>query len=142
MAKKSKLQIRLEYTIARSLLGGLGLMPRGLALLVSGTIAKIGYHALGDLRRIGIQNLALAFPEMPDADRRRILKGTFENLGRVLGEVSQFHKATRERLSAIIDFDLDEESRELYKRNKAENRGVLITTGHFGPCGAVFLRRR
>ena len=132
MAKKSKLQIRLEYTIARLLLGGLGLMPRGLALLVSGTIAKIGYHALGDLRRIGIQNLALAFPEMPDADRRRILKGTFENLGRVLGEVSQFHKATRERLSAIIDFDLDEESRELYARQKIEGRGVLITTGHFG----------
>ena len=65
-------------------------------------------------------------------ERRAILRGTFENLGRVLGELSQFRRFTRERLAELIDFDLDDESRSLYELNRTEGRGVLITTGHFG----------
>jgi Kdo2-lipid IVA lauroyltransferase/acyltransferase len=32
----------------------------------------------------------------------------------------------------IFELDLDEESRELYRKNREENRGVLIVTGHLG----------
>jgi KDO2-lipid IV(A) lauroyltransferase len=79
-----------------------------------------------------MRNLEIAFPERSVAERTEILRGTFRNLGRVLGEVSQFRKTTPESLSRIIDFELDDVSRELYRVNKAEGRGVLITTGHLG----------
>jgi Kdo2-lipid IVA lauroyltransferase/acyltransferase len=79
-----------------------------------------------------MKNLEIAFPEKNAVERKAILRGTFDNLGRVLGEVSQFPRATPEKLRKIVDFDLDEVSRELYARNKAEKRGVLITTGHLG----------
>jgi KDO2-lipid IV(A) lauroyltransferase len=60
------------------------------------------------------------------------LKGTFENLGRVLGEVSQFSGSSREDIAKLVDFELDQESIALYDRIKREERGLVITTGHLG----------
>lgn len=132
MAKKSKAQIRIEYLLARTVLGGLGLLPRSLAVGVGVTISKLGYRTLGSLRRTGMKNLEIAFPDMPVSERETILKGTFENLGRVLGEVSQFMKTTPAKIERIVDFSLDDKTQELYHRIKQEKRGVLITTGHLG----------
>ncbi|MFN6962478.1 MAG: lysophospholipid acyltransferase family protein [Pyrinomonadaceae bacterium] len=132
MARKSRPQIWLEYIAARAVLGMLGLLPRRAALFLSIGLARLMYRLLGGLRRVGMRNLEIAFPERSVDERREILKGTFENLGRVLGEVSQFMKTTPAALERIVDFDLDAESVALYHLNKTEKRGVLITTGHFG----------
>jgi Kdo2-lipid IVA lauroyltransferase/acyltransferase len=132
MAKKSKTQIRAEYLIARGLLGALGLLPRGAAVAMSVGIARLCFRLLGRLRKTGLRNLEIAFPDKSETERLRLLKGTFENLGRVLGEVSQFQKTTPARIEQIVDFTLDEETQNLYHRIKEEKRGVLITTGHLG----------
>ena len=132
MAKKSKNIINIEYTAARAALTILGLLPRNAALSLSRGILRGLPLFLGGLKRTGLRNLEIAFPEKTIAEREQILRGTFDNLGRVLGELSQFHKYTKERLAEIVDFELDAESLELYARNKAEGRGVLITTGHLG----------
>ncbi len=132
MAKKSKFQINAEYAAVSVLLGVLGLLPRGLSLMVSGGIARLAYSVLSGPRRTGMRNLELAFPEMAIPDRQKILKGTFENLGRVIGEFSQFHKTTPAKLARIVDFDLDQESLDLWAQSKADGRGILIVTGHFG----------
>ena len=132
MARKSRTQIRAEYMLARILLGALGLLPRGAAVAVAVSIARVCFRSLGGLRKTGMRNLEIAFPEMDGDERRRLLKGTFENLGRVLGEVSQFSKTTPAKIEEIVDFSLDEETQALYHRIKQEKRGVLITTGHLG----------
>jgi KDO2-lipid IV(A) lauroyltransferase len=132
MAKKSKGIIRIEYAAARSALAVLGLLPRKAALFLSIGILRAVPLFLPGLRRTGLRNLELAFPEKSPAERLEILKDSFESLGRVLGELSQFHKFTRDQLAQMIDFELDDESKRLYERNKAEGRGVLITTGHLG----------
>ena len=132
MASKSKTQISAEYLIARGLLAALGLLPRAGALAISVGIARLCFRLLGGLRKVGMRNLEIAFPEKSEAERDRLLKGTFENLGRVLGEVSQFQKTTPAKIEQIVDFTLDEGSQELYHRVKEEKRGVLITTGHLG----------
>jgi KDO2-lipid IV(A) lauroyltransferase len=67
----------------------------------------------------------------PRDQRRRIAHGTFENLGRILGELTQFHKYDRDRLAELVDYTLDDESREVYALQKG-GQGVLITTGHLG----------
>lgn len=76
-------------------------------------------------------NLEIAFPEKTAQERTAILCGTFENLGRVLGDLSQFHKYDRKRLGELIDYDLDDVSSQLYDLQK-QGQGVLITTGHLG----------
>jgi KDO2-lipid IV(A) lauroyltransferase len=134
MPRRSKPQwlLYLEYATARTILFVLSVLPRSWALWVSGAIARIGFHLLGNLRRTGMRNLEVAFPERTDAERHELLKGNFLSLGRVLGEVSQFGKATPESLRKIVDFDLDQESLDLYQSIRDEKRGLVITTGHLG----------
>ncbi|MEO5857826.1 MAG: lysophospholipid acyltransferase family protein, partial [Pyrinomonadaceae bacterium] len=84
------------------------------------------------LRKTGTRSLKIAYPEMPEAERNRLLRATFESLGRVLGEVSQFPKYSKGKMASMVDFNLDEYTRALYEQVKREKRGVLITTGHLG----------
>src|SRR5690606_34285690 len=89
MAKKGKALIWTEYLIARSIFGFLSLLPRGAAVALGVGIGRLGYRVLGGLRRVALRNLEIAFPEMPEQETSAIARGTFENLGRVLGETSQ-----------------------------------------------------
>lgn len=114
------------------LLGSLSVLPRRGALFVSSMIGRMAFHTLSSLRRTGLRNLEIAFPEMPGDERTEMVKGTFRNLGRVLGEVSQFGKYSPADIAKIVDFELDEVSERLYERVKNEGKGVLITTGHLG----------
>ena len=132
MAKKRGTIIWIEYAAARLALGLLGMLPRGAAIRVATWILLAVPKALPKLRRTGLRNLEIAFPEKSVAEREVLLRGTFENLGRVLGDLSQFPKYTRERLAELVDFRLDDETKALYDMNKREKRGVLITTGHLG----------
>lgn len=132
MAKKGKNLIQIEYVAARIAFGLLGLLPRRAAIRVSIWILSVVPVFIKDLRKTGMKNLAIAFPEKSIAERRQILAGTFENLGRVLGELSQVHKLDRKEMVSSVDFELDDESKDVYARNKAEGRGILVTTGHFG----------
>lgn len=132
MAKKSHLQTNIEYAGARLIFGVIGILPRRQAIRLCTWILLAVSHLVPSLRKTGDTNLRIAFPEKSDDERSAILSGTFENLGRVLAELSQMHKYSRADFSSLIDFDLDEESKELYKKNKETGRGVLITTGHMG----------
>jgi len=61
------------------------LMPLPMASAMGGAIAR----TLGPLlpvHRVGMRNLALAIPELPAQERRRILRGMWDNLGRVAAE--------------------------------------------------------
>lgn len=132
MGKKSKVQIWTEYSVVSLLLGFLGVLPRTIALRLSIGVARLGYRLLSGLRKTGMRSLAIAYPQISDDDKTRILRGTFESLGRVLGEVSQFPKYSKERMASMVDFELDEYTQTLYEQLKREKRGVLITTGHLG----------
>lgn len=132
MTRKSKLQILAEYSVASLIFGFLGALPRKAALAVSSGVASLAFLSLGGLRRAGMRSLKIAYPEKTLDERREILRGTFRSLGRVLGEVSQFPKYSKEQVASLVDFELDESSAELYEQVKREKRGVLITTGHLG----------
>jgi KDO2-lipid IV(A) lauroyltransferase len=76
--------------------------------------------------------LELAFPENTPAENKRILKASFKNLGRVLGETSQFPRATQEGLERLVDFEFDPETYARYEKLKAEGRGTIIAGPHLG----------
>lgn len=130
MSRHSNLKTMLEYAAARLVLGILGFLPRSLAIALGRTMGRIAYWLPGRLRRTGERNLAIAFPEMSDREKRRLLRGCFESLGRLLAEFSQFPRMSAERLRQIIEYD----QRGLADLREAEKagRGVIFLTGHLG----------
>src|SRR5882672_10002383 len=130
MAKHGKLQIAVEYALARAILSGLGVLPRRVAIAVGLSIGRLGYLLPGNLRRTGERNLEIAFPEMNEQERRRLLSGCFASLGRLLGEFSQLPKATPEKLRKLIEYD-EVGLRHLREAEK-NKRGVIFLTGHLG----------
>jgi KDO2-lipid IV(A) lauroyltransferase len=130
MGKKSKTQTFLEYAATRALLSGLGLLPRRAAVAAGRGLGRAAYALAGGLRRTGLRNLELAFPEMSAQERARLLRGSFRSLGRQLGEVSQFPRATPERLREAVEYD--DEDVKLLDVARERGRGVIFLTGHLG----------
>lgn len=125
---KSKLQINLEYSIARSLVATFGVLPLRLALIVGPALGWLAYHVSGKLRRMGERNLELAFPEISRQERRRLLRGCFENLGRLLGVFSHFANTSPNALRRKIEC----EGIEHIDASRESGRGVILFTGHVG----------
>src|ERR1044072_540358 len=130
MGKKGKAQEFLEYAAARALLSGLGALPRPAGVSGGRSLGRTAYRFAGGLRRTGLRNLELAFPEMDAEERERILRGSFESLGRQLGEVSQFPRATPERLREVAEYD--SEDVKLLDVARERGRGVIFLPAHLG----------
>ncbi|MEP6717630.1 MAG: lysophospholipid acyltransferase family protein [bacterium] len=130
MAKHSRLQSALEYSLARVILCSLGALPRCVAVSVGVGIGRLAYLLPGNLSRTGQRNLEIAFPDMDQRERARLLRGCFESLGRLLGEFSQLPKATPEKLRRLIEYD-EVGLRHLREAEK-NKRGVIFLTGHLG----------
>ena len=125
---KSNLQINLEYLVAYSLLAIFGWLPMRLALFAGSWMGRGGYYFSSRLRRTGRRNLELAFPELTQPERRRLLRGCFENLGRLLGVFSQFTAANTQTLRSLIEC----EGLEHIDAARERGRGVILFTGHVG----------
>jgi len=125
---KSKLQINLEYLVALLLIEMFGRLPLRAALSISARLGRSGYYFSGRLRRTGQRNLELAFPDLSESDRRRLLRGCFENLGRLLGVFSQFATADKKALESIVECA----GLEYIDAARRDERGVILFTGHVG----------
>ena len=119
---------RLEYWIVWFWVKTVGLLPRPLARATGISLGLLVCLLYGRLRRVGMRNLALAFPEMERRDRRRILRGTYISLGRQLAEVCLFPRYTRENVGQIVVY----EGFENFERAFAKGKGVLFLTAHLG----------
>jgi KDO2-lipid IV(A) lauroyltransferase len=83
---------------------------------------------LGRLRSVGLRNLALALPEKVAAERERILRTEYRNLGWLLAEFCLMQGYTAERASRFIRY----EGLDNYLRARERGKGVLVLTGHLG----------
>ncbi len=118
MAKKGKLVSWLEYIPARFVLDLLALLPRGVAVWAGIRIARVAYRLAGGLRNTGESNLRAAFPELSDGERSRILKASFDNLGRVLGDVSRFSRITPKEIEQLVDIDSEAYAWQIYEQSR------------------------
>src|SRR2546421_12319722 len=128
--RKSNLQINLEYLVARSLLAIFGWLPLRSALSAGSMMGRWAYYFSGRLRRTGQRNLELAFPGLSQPERRRLLYGCFENMGRLLGIFSHFTNDP-EGLKGLLDL-IDHEGFEGLEVARKDGRGIILFTGHVG----------
>jgi KDO2-lipid IV(A) lauroyltransferase len=119
---------RLEYGLVWSLLHLLGVLPRRIAHSLGIGIGLIAYLIIPRLRRVGIVNLSIAFPEASTSQKREILRGVYAGLGRQLAEFCLFPRYTSENVRQIAVYD----GFENFENARQQNKGVLLLTGHFG----------
>jgi KDO2-lipid IV(A) lauroyltransferase len=118
----------IEYAAAWTILKVVSLAPRAFALRAGKAVGALAHVILPHLRRRAEINLRLAFPDLDERERARIRRGAFRNLGRLLGEISQFPRLNRENISSIVVY----EGLENYLDAVAKGRGVILLTGHIG----------
>lgn len=128
MAKRGRLQTNLEYALARFMLAGLGFLPRRLAFTVGRGLGRVGYFVCGSLRKTGTRNLDIAFPHLDAKQKQRLLRGTFDSLGRLLGIFSQLSSITADELGQIVHY----EGLDHLRAAEARGRGVIVFTAHLG----------
>jgi len=103
-------------------------LPRDWARWLGAAIGGIAHDSLGRLRRTGLHNLKLAFPEMPAEERAHLLRLEYRNLGWLLAEFCQMPGYTAEFASGFIRY----EGLEHYLAARERGKGVLVLTGHLG----------
>ena len=126
--KSSRSREGAEYWAVRALLGCLGAMPRGAARFLGGCIGLAAWALQPRLRRVGLRNLALAFPERSEAERRRILRASLKALGWQLAEFAQMSRYSAAQAQTFIRY----QGLEHYLAARAHGNGVFVLTAHLG----------
>lgn len=124
----SSFRHKLEYFPVWLLARLIGILPRLLARGFCQGVALLIYVLHRRLRKVGLRNLDLAFPQNTRKEHLRILRGLFLGLGRQLAEFVLFPRYTKENVSRIAIYDGFQNFAEARSRGK----GVLFLTGHFG----------
>jgi KDO2-lipid IV(A) lauroyltransferase len=119
---------RLQYWAVIAVLKPLGWLPHKLARGVCAVLGASSYWLWPRLRRVGLYNLRLAFPDWSEAKRRRVTFDLFQNFGRMLADFAHFPNWNRENIESLIIYD----GFENYARAQSLGRGVLFLTAHFG----------
>ena len=103
-------------------------LPRPVARAAAIGIGMLVYQFHPRLRRVGVRNLEMAFPEKSPAEREAILKGVYRSLGRLLAEVAKFPEYSLENVDRIAVYD----GLENYLAARDRGKGVLFMTAHLG----------
>ncbi len=85
------------------------------------------YRVLRWRRRLAATNLANAFPEKTAAQREDILRQSYRNLGRTLGEALWGYAASSEELAARVHYV----NPELVAKYAARGQSVVLLAAHF-----------
>jgi KDO2-lipid IV(A) lauroyltransferase len=105
----------------------LNAVPRRWLDAVGAALGALAW-TLGIRRRVVLSNLALAFPELPEAERRRIARRTYRNLGQMVFDFLRVPAMSREALEGLFVH----EGWEILENARAGGKGVIACTAHFG----------
>jgi len=117
-----------EYAAAVALLRIFGWMPRKLAFHAARIASWLGFRLARRQRNSGLRNLAMTMPALRAEQCESILRACFDNLGRLLVEVSHFPDLNKSNISQYVVYEGFENFAEGVRRGK----GVIFLTGHFG----------
>ena len=119
---------RLEYAPVWVIVRIFAILPRPVARGLGIALAHLIRVLHRRLWQVGMRNLELAFPEKTIHARKRILRGVYTSLGRLLAEFTKFPEYTRENVKRVAVY----EGFENFERARERGRGVLFMTAHLG----------
>ncbi len=105
-------------------------LPRGLALRLAAAVAGVVIRIDRRHRRIGLTNLAIAFPEKTPRERLAILIASYRNLGRMVAEWARLPTLDAVNVHDVVRIEDQALWSELPR--VLRQSGVLVLTGHFG----------
>jgi KDO2-lipid IV(A) lauroyltransferase len=119
---------RVEHAALRSLLGALRVPDlRGGQRL--GERLGRGVDTVSRVRRAqALDNLRHAFPELPEAERREILRRMWVGLGRTAAEFARFDQRRPFDIRDLMDL----ENAGAFAQARERGKGALLLTAHFG----------
>ena len=126
----------------------LGRLPHRLAVGVGAFVGVLGWYLVGRERRLALEHLTVALPELTPQERSRIGRASFANLGRSALELAAV-AGIQGRLAQVVH--VGDDGRALLREAHAEGRGCVFVSCHVGnwellarrialegfPCGTV-----
>lgn len=117
----------LEYAAVAALLRLVPPLPHAAVTAAARALGSAAFHA-GVRRGVTLDNLAHAFPERSEAERRRIALGAYRNYATTITELLWSAGKSAETLGGLIRFH----DRTPFDRLLAQGRGLVLLSGHFG----------
>lgn len=100
---------------------------------------RLAYH-MGVARKAALDNLALAFPDKPLPERRAIARASYEQFATTMVELTRMPVSDPAELDTMFEC----EGLEIFDRLKAEKRGAICVSAHYGNwewMGAALIHR-
>ena len=123
-----KIRNWLEFSAVYFLVMALGALPRAWSRQLGVWVGLAAYKYLQRLRRVGVSNLAMAYPEWDTERREQTLRAVYRNLGSLLAEFCLMRNYKPDDARKFIEYD----GLEHYLAARDQGNGVLVLTGHLG----------
>ena len=119
--------VLLSWTAA-ALLPAVGRLPWPLLTRIGAGLGLLYYGLDPRRRRIGLENLTAAFPEMSPRRRAAVLRSAYAQIGSSALEFAALPRLGAERIRRMVRF----QGLENLARARAEGHGVVVLNGHLG----------
>ena len=140
--KHAPVRHRVEIALFELVLRLLRLLPHAASRRIGRALGTMGWSVIGRRRRVARGNLALAFPELSEAEREAIGKGAFRHFSEMAFDSMSSYRFD----SRALDERITVEGWENLEKAEALGNGVLMMGAHLGTwemaAGALSLRGR
>lgn len=126
--KNTPVRHRVEYGLYRLLKGALRALPHPAARALGRWVGDLGWRLDRRHREVALRNMALALPEIPPAERERLVRQCFQHFGAALCDAIS---STRfDAVEVCKHFTL--EGWENLEAAESRGKGIFILSAHLG----------
>jgi KDO2-lipid IV(A) lauroyltransferase len=118
----------IEFVFFLILRQGARLLSFRSAGIIGALLGGSVYRLTGVRKNITFENLAKALPELTEHERETIARGAYRNYGIAIMEMLWAGAASEEAIRKTVRV----RNPEVFANLKAQNKGVILLSGHFG----------
>jgi len=123
-----RIRDELAYHLLHTVLGVGSRLPLGFNRALAPVVSRFALRFMKRERKRVQDHLEIAFPELDELERDRIMRGCATHLGRVLAEITWLWRAQPEDVEKFCEV----EGIEYIHEALAGGRGGILATGHLG----------
>ena len=105
-------------------------LPRSWEMALGGFLGRCALLVGSRHARVARENLARCFPELPEDERRALLKENYEHYGRMVLELAHMFTPIPGHFRAYVQRNVAIEGYENWEKAKARGKGVLFLGSH------------